>query len=93
MEAKGQSLLLQGREMLEISGVLAVDSFDSEKIELTTSLGGLEISGEELKIDTLNLTEGQVAVSGLVNGLQFGKSRAEKSARYKSKTIMSRLLK
>jgi hypothetical protein len=41
----------------------------------------------------LNLTEGQVAINGLVNSLQYGKSQAEKSLRHKGKGIIERLLK
>ena len=92
MTDKEQRLLLIGRETLEISGVTAVDSFDNERIELTTSLGGLDIVGEGLVIDTLNLTEGQVNISGAINAMQYGKSRAEKSARYMGKSIVNRLL-
>jgi sporulation protein YabP len=88
-----QRLLLQGRKHLEISGVGSVDSFDNEQIELNTELGGLLIYGDGLKIDNLNLEQGQVIISGIINTLSYGKTREERSAKTKSKNILGRILK
>jgi sporulation protein YabP len=93
MPESTHKLLLEGRKVLEISGVTAVESFDNERIELTTNLGGLDIGGEGLMISALDLANGQVAIGGLVNSLQYGKTRAEKSARHKRKNMLERLLK
>lgn len=93
MAEEGHRLTLSERRQLQLSGVISVDSFDSENIELNTKLGGLQISGTELKIGTLNLNDGQVAISGAISGLVYGKSREEKSGRHKTKNVISRLLK
>ena len=41
-----QRLLLDDRKELLISGVRNVDSFDEQRIELDSSLGGIGIDGE-----------------------------------------------
>ncbi len=84
-----QSLYMQERNFLEIKGVKSVDSFDSNIIELTTVLGGLEIFGEQLKVGNLSLENGNLTISGTINALQYG----EKSSKSRSKNMLSRLLK
>ena len=91
--ADTQRLLLQDRKHLEISGVNSVDSFDNEQVELSTNLGGLLIYGNNLKVDSLNLGQGQVIISGVVNVLSYGKTREERSTKAKSKNILGRILK
>ena len=91
--ADAQRLILQGRKYLEINGVGSVDSFDNEQIELNTELGGLMIHGDNLKIDNLNLEQGQIMISGMINALAYGKTREERSAKAKSKNILGRILK
>ena len=91
--ANAQRLILQDRKHLEISGVGSVDSFDNEQIELTTDLGGLLVYGDNLKVDNLNLEQGQVVITGMINMLSYGKTREERSAKAKSKNILDRILK
>jgi len=48
-------LVLEQRERLVISGVEEVARFDEETIVLTTTMGELEIQGEDLHIEKLSL--------------------------------------
>ena len=54
------SLNLEDRKKLTLSGVVEVMSFDEEKIDLTTKLGNLTIKGEELKMNKLDVQNGDV---------------------------------
>ena len=93
MSESGQKIIINDRKELSIDGVLNVDSFDEQHIELNTCMGGVDIEGEGMKIAALNLEEGEVCIGGLIHGVNFVKSREEKSVRHKSKNALSRLLK
>ena len=68
---KNQNIVLEDREIMSISGVEQVESFDENKIILSTIKGGISIKGEDLNISNLNLEDGKVKVSGLINGMEY----------------------
>ncbi|MGG6312071.1 sporulation protein YabP [Paenibacillus macerans] len=70
-KSKHQELRLMNRKLLDISGVLNVESFDSEEFLLQTELGHLTIRGQNLHIKNLNLEQGLVSIEGLVNSLSY----------------------
>ncbi|WP_055105398.1 sporulation protein YabP [Paenibacillus ihumii] len=70
-KGKHQEVRLFQRKLLEISGVLNVESFDSEEFLLQTELGHLTIRGQNLHIKNLNLEQGLVSIEGLVNSLSY----------------------
>ncbi|GIO44971.1 MULTISPECIES: sporulation protein YabP [Paenibacillus] len=70
-KGKRQELHLLNRKLLEISGVLNVESFDSEEFLLQTELGHLTIRGHNLHIKNLNLEQGLVSIEGQVNSLSY----------------------
>ena len=72
-ESHRSSLLDRAR--LQISGVCEVISFDESAVVLNTSLGTMLIQGRELKLKTLSLDGGQVAVDGVVTALSYEEPR------------------
>jgi sporulation protein YabP len=89
-KVKRQEIKMLNRKLLEISGVLNVESFDSEEFLLETEMGFLAIKGANLHIKNLNLEQGMVAIEGLVNALAYvdGGSGAGKS-----KSLLGKLFK
>lgn len=78
-EQKTQSLTLENRESLSISGVNDVLNFSDTSVELDTSLGILKVSGENLKIISVS-TEGKTAeLIGKVNSIEYKKQHEKKS--------------
>ena len=73
------SLCMKDRESLEVSGVSDVISFDEAGIVLSTECGVLSIDGSELHIVTLNVDEGNVAITGTVNGIIYPESGGNRS--------------
>lgn len=69
------SLSLEERNKLSLSGVNEIISFDEMSIVLHTSLGTLIVRGNDLKLKTLSLDGGQVAVSGVINELIYEESK------------------
>jgi len=77
------------RKLLEISGVVNVESFDSEEFLLETECGFLNIPGQNLHIKNLNLEQGLVAIEGIVNSLGY----LESNSQDKSKGFLGKLFK
>ena len=89
VKSKRQEVKMLNRKLLEISGVLNVESFDSEEFLLETEFGFLAIKGQNLHIKNLNLEQGLVAIEGLVQGLNY----LDSSAHEKSKGFLGKLFK
>ena len=68
-------LTLNERRQLTLTGVTEVISFDESAVVLNTSLGTMLIQGRELKLKTLSLDGGQVAVDGVVTALSYEEPR------------------
>ena len=68
-------LTLNERKNLTMTGVTEVLSFDETTVALKTSLGLLTVQGQELKLKTLSLEGGQVAVDGHITGLSYEEPR------------------
>lgn len=66
---------LNERRNLTVSGVAEVVSFDDSTVVLQTSLGTLIVQGQQLKLQTLSLEGGQVAVDGTVSALIYEEPR------------------
>lgn len=66
-----QSLLLENKEILNVTGVEGVDNFNDEVVVLLTNKGKLTIKGENLNISKLNVDEGKLMVKGEINSIVF----------------------
>ena len=68
-------LTLNQRKSLTMTGVTEVLSFDETAVVLQTALGLLTVQGQELKLKTLSLDGGQVAVDGTISALVYEEPR------------------
>lgn len=83
-------IMMFNRKKLEISGVLNVESFDSEEFLLETECGFLCIKGQNLHMKNLSLETGQVSIEGYVRDLGY---TDENQGGSKGKGLMGRLFK
>ena len=60
-ENKG-NIVLENRQKMTLTGVLEVISFDDEKIFLNTELGNLTIKGSDLKMNKLDVQNGDIII-------------------------------
>jgi len=74
-EQMPHKLTLSDRTALTMTGVTEVVSFDETAVVLRTSLGTLTVQGQELKLKTLSLDGGQVAVDGSISSLVYEEPR------------------
>ena len=69
-------LTLNERRELTMTGVTEVVSFEDTAVVLKTSLGTLILQGSGLKLKTLYLDGGQVAVDGTISAMVYQEPRA-----------------
>ncbi len=68
-------LTLNERRELTMTGVTEVVSFEDNAVVLHTDLGTLIVQGAGLKLKTLSLEGGQVAVDGSISALVYEEPR------------------
>ncbi len=73
-----QTLTLENRERLGITGVEKVDSFNSDNVILSTNKGKLTIKGNNLSISKLSVEEGRLTINGMINSLVYSENSVEK---------------
>jgi sporulation protein YabP len=69
--ARNHKILLDNRKKGSITGVADVISFDPGQIILKTSLGMLEIKGQDLKVTRLSVEKGEVDLAGRVDSMVY----------------------
>lgn len=77
-EKTTQSLTLENKELLNVTGVDGVDNFNDETVVLITSKGKLTIKGQKLNISKLNVEEGKLVVKGVINSLIYSDYEGQK---------------
>lgn len=71
-QVSGNHLLsLENRAQLRATGVLDVDSFDERKVVILTNMGVLTVEGEDLHINQLNVSDGDLAVEGQIDRILY----------------------
>ena len=68
-------LTLNERKSLTMTGVTEVLSFDDGGVILRTGLGTLMVQGQNLKLKTLSLDGGQVAIDGTISALAYAEPK------------------
>lgn len=71
LKFRNQNILVEDRNRASITGVEQVESFNDNTIVLKTIKGGMVIKGEGLNVDKLNLDNGNVKISGIINGINY----------------------
>lgn len=73
-------IIVKERQGLSMTAVSEVLSFDSDFITVMTTLGKVEIEGEDLKILAMSSDTGTLNVVGRVDGVYYPKKPKVKSA-------------
>lgn len=89
IEDKKSNLTLESRKRLTLSGVVEVVSFNEDQIMLNTILGSLTVKGEGLKMNKLDVQNGEVIIIGTVNSCAYTGAEIKKD----KESIISKLFK
>lgn len=68
---KKHNIIMNDREIIKISGVVDVISFDDLMVIADTEKGILIIKGSNLHVNQLNLDSGELGVDGEINSLNY----------------------
>lgn len=79
------NLLMYGREKINITGVLTVDTFDENSIVMTVENSTLTIEGSHISITVLDLEKGCVEAEGIFSAAYYSDAPSVK------KGILSRI--
>jgi sporulation protein YabP len=71
VEERKSNLALENRKKIVLTGVVEVLSFDEEKILLNTCLGMLTVKGEGLKMNKLDVQNGDVVIIGKISAMIY----------------------
>ena len=83
-------LSLAERKNVVVTGVKKIESFDSNEFMIDTTLGFLNIKGEELEIIKLDTYQGNVYIKGKVDALIYLDNNQKKD---KESSFISKLFK
>ena len=78
------------RKNVVVTGVKKIESFDSNEFMIDTTLGFLNIKGEELEIIKLYTYQGNVSIKGKVDALIYLDNNQKKD---KESSFISKLFK
>ena len=70
------SVTMTDRKKASMTGVTKVDGAGDNEISLTTCLGRLIVSGTELKIVKFDEQDGDLTISGNIDGLKYAQQKA-----------------
>ena len=70
-----QTLLLEDRKKLTIDGIINVESFRDDYLELSSNFGRIEVEGSNLKIEELRQENGKIYITGEIYGVFYGDNK------------------
>lgn len=65
------SLYINNRETMDLTGVIRVITFSEDNVVLQTSMGGLVIRGKSMKVNKLNVDNGEMSIEGYVYSVLY----------------------
>ena len=66
-----QELCIKDRSMLTLDGVLNVEGFSDDYLNIETRCGKVIVEGSNLKIESLTKEDGVITVSGSISGVFY----------------------
>jgi len=69
--ASPHKAIIDKRAGISISGVLALNSYDEKTVCAETEEGYITIKGDNLHVSALNLNNGTLEITGIINSLNY----------------------
>ena len=83
------NIIIEDRIKLTATGVLDVESFDNENVILITELGTVLVSGENFRINKLNVDIGELVIEGEIDSCVYNDNYGKKNCG----SLLSRMFK
>ena len=71
----GGGLMIERRGKAIVTGVENVESFDEEQVAMHTAGGFLTLTGSGLHVESLQLEQGRMVVTGRIDSAAYGDAR------------------
>lgn len=71
LSTRPHMLTLENRKLLSLSGVLDVQGFDEETVNIVTTMGVLIVKGNSLHISKLSLETSEVTIDGEISSMHY----------------------
>jgi sporulation protein YabP len=84
-----QNVKLYDRNLLEMSGINKIVSFNSDEFVLDSIMGIISIKGNSLEIIKLNTDDGNIKIKGSVDSIVY----SESSKKQNKESFLTRLFK
>ena len=78
---------VKDRKNVTVSGVKEVLSFDEQTVRMLTVSGELMVDGEDLRVKTLDVDRGIVAVDGQISSLSYADDRVTERKSFWSRLV------
>lgn len=88
MEEKKTTLSLTDRKVLHLSGVTEIFSFRETEAEFSTQSGTLQVTGQGMHMEKLDLEKGEVSLTGFIISLYYPDEETKET-----RGLLSRFLK
>ena len=72
-----QTLVIQDRGKLSVTGVSDIETFDERETVLYTALGRLLVRGREMKMERLSVDEGALVIHGQIDAVEYSEMRGK----------------
>lgn len=72
------TVIMEDRKTVSITGVMDIDSFDENTVLVFTDLGALEIKGNDLHINKIDVDSGELTMEGTVDSMIYSDSDIRK---------------
>ncbi len=72
MSENVHNIIMEGRKKLTVSGVTDVDRFDENTVLLYTNMGELTVKGNDLHVNELSVTNGEMNIEGEIDAVIYG---------------------
>ena len=72
------NIIMESRKNLTVSGVMDIDSFDENSVIVFTELGELTVRGENLHINKIDVSSGDLTMEGDIDSLSYADNQPNK---------------
>ena len=81
------NIILESRKKLSVLGVEDLDSFDEKGATIYTNMGILEVKGEDIRLNKLDLESEEVILEGEFDSMAYVDENASKKKGFFSKLM------
>ncbi len=85
---KPHSMFMENRERMVVTGVKDVANFNEDTVILDLDQGGMQLKGNRLHIQSLDLEEGKVVINGFFHSMAYTEKKEKQD-----KNWLERMLK